>query len=77
AQNGEAGRKKRCSGKSAEPLIIKVPIGTLVKEAESGRLLADMSADQPVVIAKGGNGGWGNAHFATPTRQIPRFAKPG
>lgn len=77
AQNGEAGGKKRCSGKSAEPLMIKVPIGTLIKDAQTGRLLADMSADQPVVIAKGGNGGWGNAHFATPTRQIPRFAKPG
>ncbi|MBR5485941.1 MAG: GTPase ObgE [Oscillospiraceae bacterium] len=77
AKNGEPGGKKKCSGKSAEALVIKVPIGTLVKEAESGRLLADMSSDKPVVIAKGGNGGWGNAHFATPTRQIPRFAKPG
>ncbi|MEG2038617.1 MAG: GTPase ObgE [Oscillospiraceae bacterium] len=77
AQNGEAGSRKNCSGKAADPLIIKVPVGTLIKEAESGRLLADMSADKPVIIAKGGNGGWGNAHFATPTRQIPRFAKPG
>ena len=77
AQNGEPGRGKRCSGKSGEDLVIRVPFGTLVKEAESGRLLADLSTDEPCVIARGGRGGWGNAHFATPTRQVPRFARPG
>ena len=77
AQNGEPGRGKRCSGKSGEDLVIRVPFGTLVKETESGRLLADLSTDEPCVIARGGRGGWGNAHFATPTRQVPRFARPG
>jgi GTP-binding protein len=77
AQNGENGRSGRCFGKSAPPLIIRVPRGTLVKEAETGRLLADISDDTPQIVAHGGRGGWGNAHFATPTRQVPRFAKPG
>ena len=77
AQRGENGRGNRCFGKSAPDLTIFVPRGTLVKDAETGRLLADMSGDEPQVIAKGGKGGWGNTHFATPTRQVPRFAKPG
>lgn len=77
AENGENGSKKRCSGKSGQDLIIKVPRGTLVKEAETGRIIADVSGSSPVVVTKGGRGGWGNAHFATPTRQIPRFSKPG
>ncbi len=77
AQNGEPGRGKNCSGKSGQNLVIKVPKGTLVKDAQTGRILADVSGKDPVVIAKGGKGGWGNQHFATPTRQIPRFAKPG
>ena len=77
AQNGENGRGKRCTGKNAPDLIIRVPKGTVVKEAETGRIMADLSGDQPVVLAHGGKGGWGNSHFATPTRQIPRFAKPG
>lgn len=74
---GENGSSNNCTGKSAEDLIIKVPKGTLIKEAETGRLMKDMSDDQPFIAAHGGNGGWGNQHFATPTRQIPRFAKPG
>ncbi|MDR2931687.1 MAG: GTPase ObgE [Oscillospiraceae bacterium] len=77
AANGEPGRGNKCYGKGAPDLVIKVPQGTLIKEEETGRILADVSGDTPVVVAKGGRGGWGNAHFATPTRQIPRFAKPG
>ena len=77
AQKGENGRSGRKFGKKAPDLIIRVPIGTVVKEAESGRILADVSGKDPVVVAHGGKGGWGNVHFATPTRQAPRFAKPG
>lgn len=77
AENGEKGKAGRGSGKKASDLIIKVPEGTLVKDSESGRIIADISDSTPVVIAKGGNGGWGNTHFATSTRQVPRFAKRG
>lgn len=77
AKNGEDGMQKRCYGRKADDLIIKVPRGTLIREAATGRLIADLSSDEPQVIAKGGRGGWGNIHFATPTRQTPRFAKPG
>jgi len=77
APDGAPGAAKRCSGKDAEDLIIRVPKGTLVTDAETGRIVADISGDEPVLIAKGGKGGWGNSHFATPTRQVPRFAKPG
>ena len=77
AQAGQNGRGGRSSGKKAEDLIIRVPRGTVIKEAETGRIIADISGDDPVVVAKGGKGGWGNVHFATPTRQTPRFAKPG
>lgn len=77
AQNGENGKAARCAGKRAPDLVIRVPLGTLVKDRDTGRVLADLSDDQPVVIARGGNGGWGNQHFANATRQVPRFAKPG
>ncbi len=77
AESGENGGTSRCTGKSAPNLVISVPVGTLVKDAETGRIIADISDDEPIVIAKGGNGGWGNQHFATSTRQIPRFAKSG
>ena len=77
AENGQNGGASRCTGKSAPNLVISVPVGTLVKETETGRIIADISDDEPVVIAKGGNGGWGNQHFATATRQVPRFSKPG
>lgn len=77
AQNGENGKAGRGSGKKAPDLIIKVPEGTLIKETETGRIIADISDSEPAVIARGGNGGWGNTHFATPTRQVPRFAKRG
>lgn len=77
AQNGDNGGSKNCTGKNAEDLIIRVPRGTLIKEANTGRIMADISTDEPKILAKGGKGGKGNARFATPTRQIPRFAKPG
>ena len=77
AENGQNGGGKNCSGRNAPDLVVKVPRGTVVKEIKSGRILADLSTDEPAVIAHGGKGGRGNAHFATSTRQIPKFAKPG
>lgn len=77
APNGENGAGSNRSGAKGEDLIIRVPVGTLVKDAETGAIIADISSPEPVVIAAGGKGGKGNQHFATPTRQIPRFAKPG
>ncbi len=77
APSGENGGSRKCSGKAAKPLTIKVPRGTLIKDSKTGRIIADISSKEPVVIAKGGKGGAGNQHFATPTRQTPRFAKRG
>ncbi len=77
AESGQNGGTSRCTGKSAPHLTISVPVGTLVKDAETGRIIADISDDEPVVVAKGGNGGWGNQHFASSTRQIPKFANSG
>ena len=77
AEKGQNGGGKNCSGRNAPDLVVKVPRGTLVREIKSGRILADLSTDEPAVIAHGGKGGRGNAHFATSTRQIPKFAKPG
>lgn len=77
AENGENGKATHGTGKTAPDLTVYVPMGTVVKDAESGRILADLSSDEPVIIAKGGRGGWGNSHFATATRQAPRFAKSG
>ena len=77
AQAGENGRGRNMHGKKGEPLIIEVPRGTVVRDAETNAIIVDMSTDEDFVIAKGGRGGWGNAHYATPTRQIPRFAKAG
>ncbi len=77
AKNGEPGGAKNCTGKSAQDLVIKVPRGTVIRNAVTGRIMADLSTDEPQILAKGGRGGKGNIHFATSTRQIPRFAKPG
>ena len=77
AGNGTDGSGKRCSGKDGEDLVIKVPNGTLVRDRETGAIIKDMSDSEPFVLARGGSGGWGNKHFATPTRQAPRFAKSG
>lgn len=77
AENGGNGAGKQCSGKNGAPLILKVPRGTVVRDAETGEIIQDMSGDEPFVLCRGGNGGWGNKHFATPTRQTPQFAKAG
>ncbi len=77
AENGENGRGGNCKGKKGGDIVIRVPRGTVVKEAETGGVLADLSGDGEVVVCRGGKGGFGNARFATPTRQIPRFAKTG
>ena len=77
AQAGVNGQGRKMNGKRGEPLIIQVPRGTVVRDAESNAIIVDMSTGEDFVIAKGGRGGWGNAHFATPTRQVPRFAKQG
>ena len=77
ADNGLPGGAKRCFGKAGGDLTIPVPRGTLIFDNQTGRLMADMSGDEPFIAAHGGTGGWGNAHFATPTRQTPRFSKPG
>ncbi len=77
AQAGANGQGRNMSGKRGENLVISVPRGTVVKDAASGQVIVDMSEIEEFVIARGGRGGWGNNHFATPTRQVPRFAKAG
>jgi GTP-binding protein len=77
AENGENGRGQRCFGKSGKDVVVKVPRGTLIREAVSGQLIKDLSDGEPFIVAKGGRGGWGNSHFATASRQTPRFALPG
>ena len=78
AQNGQDGRGAHCYGKSGDDLYIKVPIGTVVKDAETGKIVADISEPgQTVLVLKGGRGGKGNSHFKTATRQAPRFAHDG
>ena len=77
AENGADGQGSRRNGRGGKALVIRVPRGTLVRDAESGEIIKDMSDGEPFVLCKGGRGGWGNAHFATPTRQVPRFAKAG
>ena len=70
AEKGQNGGAKNCSGRNAPDLVVKVPRGTVVKEIKSGRILADLSTDEPAVIAHGGKGGRGNAHFATSTSRV-------
>lgn len=79
AKSGEEGGKRRCHGKDAEDLVIKVPEGTVIRDAESGKVIADMSGEenQRKIILKGGKGGCGNMHYATSTMQAPKYAQPG
>lgn len=78
AKEGEQGGKKRCHGANADNLIIQIPEGTVIKDFESGKVIADMSGDHKrEVILKGGRGGLGNMNFATPTMQVPKYAQPG
>ena len=78
AKNGEPGGSSLKDGKNGDDTIIKVPVGTVIKDAETGKILFDLDADQKkVIIARGGKGGKGNSNFATSTNQAPRFAEPG
>uniref|UniRef100_A0A832GPI9 GTPase Obg n=1 Tax=Caldimicrobium thiodismutans TaxID=1653476 RepID=A0A832GPI9_9BACT len=78
AENGRPGQGKKMKGKDGEDLLLRVPVGTVVRDAETGELLGDLvTPGQTLVVARGGKGGRGNAHFATPTRQAPRFAEKG
>ncbi len=77
AENGGDGMNGKMHGASADDLILPVPPGTVVRDAVSGAVIKDMSGCEDFILCKGGRGGWGNRHFATPTRQIPRFAKSG
>ena len=78
AQDGQEGGKRKCHGKSGSDIVLKVPEGTVIKDADSGKVIADMSAgNRRQVVLKGGRGGIGNQHFATSTMQVPKYAKPG
>lgn len=78
AQSGEEGGKRNQHGKDGQDLIIKVPLGTIIKDDESGKVIADMSdANKKVIVLKGGRGGKGNQHYATATMQVPKYAQPG
>ncbi|MEA4853850.1 MAG: GTPase ObgE [Christensenella sp.] len=77
AENGENGKKKNMRGKNGEDMIIKVPAGTVIMDAETGKIAADIHDPEGVVVLRGGQGGKGNARFSTSTRQTPRFATPG
>ena len=77
AEKGERGGRNNCAGRRGADKIIKVPIGTLIKDEESGTTIADITDDTPVTVVKGGRGGWGNARFKSSTRQGPQFARAG
>lgn len=78
AEDGEEGKKRNCHGKDGEDCIIKVPAGTIIRDADSGKIIADMSGvNKRQIILKGGRGGKGNQHYATPTMQAPKYAQPG
>ena len=77
AENGMDGQGKRCTGRDGADIVLKVPRGTVIRDAETREIIHDMSDEKPFILCKGGRGGWGNKHFATPTRQVPRFAKAG
>ncbi|MBR4662208.1 MAG: GTPase CgtA, partial [Clostridia bacterium] len=77
AENGGDGEGSKFHGKDGGDVVVKVPRGTLIKDAESGLVIHDMSDGDDFTVCRGGRGGWGNKHFATPTRQIPRVAKSG
>ena len=77
AENGTDGQGSRKSGKKGTDLTIRVPRGTVVRDFETNEIIKDMSDSEPFILCRGGKGGWGNTHFATPTRQVPRFAKSG
>ena len=78
AQNGESGRSKLQRGKNGDDLVIKVPVGTIVKDISSGKIIADMNVSGKTrIVLHGGRGGKGNARFATPTKQSPKFSQPG
>lgn len=78
AEDGEKGGKKRCHGRDGQDLIVKVPEGTVIKDTETGKVITDMShSNRRVVLLKGGKGGKGNQHYATPTMQVPKYAQPG
>ena len=77
AANGTDGGGKRCTGRNGADLVLRVPRGTIIRDAATQEIIHDMSDDAPFILCKGGRGGWGNQHFATPTRQVPRFAKAG
>ena len=77
AENGADGSGARRTGKDGKDLVIRVPEGTVIRDAETQQIIQDMSGCERYVLARGGRGGWGNQHFATPTRQAPRFAKAG
>ena len=77
AGDGQDGRGARCRGKNGTDCLIRVPRGTVVKDAKTKAVIQDMTETEEFVLCKGGRGGWGNQHFATPTRQVPNFAKPG
>lgn len=78
AEDGETGGKRNCHGKNGQNIVLKVPSGTVIKEAETGKVIADMSGDtREVVLLKGGRGGNGNQHYATSTMQAPKYAQPG